>query len=114
MATFASLTSTQQAQLIQFQLLERTSMIKFASLINSMRALNNLYVNGGVGNSIATLDAGTIIPDGNGLAGSGNMGHDESIAYMAAIQQLLATYDQPNYEAFFLNGVGPINVINVG
>jgi hypothetical protein len=110
MATFTTLTSTQQAQVIAWMPLFRSSVIQLAQACNQGASLDSVWQNTILA-IVTSLDAGTIIPDVTGLAGASPLVREDVLGMMAAIEALLSSANTTAQQAEYVKVVGPANAI---
>ena len=109
MAAFSALTADQQSQLLGFMPVLRAGIAELAKVCNHGARLDQTWT-AGIKAIVASLDAGTVIPDTTGLAGAASLTSDDLNAMMTAIEQGLAVLDTAAQQAAYLKAVGAANV----
>ncbi len=112
MATFASLTVTQQKAVTDFSAMLRANIGALARLLNQMAALNANY-NQNVSAILALLtgaDATTPINDSTGLAGAMPLSPSQMITLVSHMQAELVINDAAHL-ATWVTAAGPGNVV---
>lgn len=108
MATFASLTPAQQAQLKAFMPLMRSATIQYVKALNRLAALDQLWTNS-ISSVNALLDASEVIPDTNGLDGASQLSHDDLVVFIADVEAVLGAKNDAAHRAFYARACGLSN-----
>ena len=111
MATFGSLTPAQQAIILNhIDLLIRPSLGQFARLLNLFAALR---ADGVVQTDalVASLDAGTVIPNTGNLAGAVPMTKEEVQSVDTAVGNILTTYNTAALRQTYAKLAGAQNTV---
>jgi hypothetical protein len=110
MAAFSALTETQQAQILAFMPLFRSSVIQLAQACNQGASLDTVWQNTILA-LVTSLDPGVVIPDVTGLAGAAPLAREDVLGMMTAIEGLLASANTSPQQAEYVKVVGPANAI---
>lgn len=110
MATYASLTPIQQAQLSDFQLMARGTMRQFVVAVNQMAGEKQLWDNN-ISAVAALLSAGEAIPDASGYAGADQLKIEDLALFTVVMNAILTTYNASNYQTFYARVVGLQNAV---
>ena len=113
MASFASLTPTQQKTITDFSTQLRGYVADLAKVMDSLTAINDSYLGnaGPVLNLLTAPDNGIAITDNTGLAGAVPLTPYQMGLIMNQIQAVLATDTDANRQVWVL-ACGPENLVS--
>lgn len=92
MATFAQLTPENQAKLNFFVTQLRAEYGAFARFLDGVDDLRNHYAAQGIAAIIASLDAGAVVPNASGLAGSAPLTKEQIQTAITDMGSILAVW----------------------
>ena len=110
MATYAELTTEDQALLQSFLNFVRGWSGEQARVNNHGEAANDSY-NAQVSAIISSLDAAEVIPNTSGLSGAASIVKEDLVSVVAHVQGILTTYNTSGHRELWVKMAGAANLI---
>jgi hypothetical protein len=109
MATYDSLTAEEKEKLAFTTTQERAVYAAFARFLDNLDDLKVHYTAAGVGAILAKLDAGAVVPNASGLAGSQALTKEEWQTAASDMNSLLTAWWTDAKRQVFDKMAGPVN-----
>jgi hypothetical protein len=105
MPIFTDLTPAQQAQVLSFMPIFRTTMGLIAQALNRLSQLDSAWV-AAISTSVTSLDAGATIPDQTAMSGAAELTREDIIGLMLAAETVLTGNNAPANRAEYIKVAG--------